>query len=222
MGKADVILSVVIVVVLLSGLFSGSAIYSLTENANSGGSPVASIQPYDLTLVVTDGNWFNGTVVSQPSFFVLQGNTLSSSATITLPADRQIVLTVINNDNGTAQLSQVSYNRVMGTGNETVYVTNLRGFNMNELNNPESILSNGQGVNIAALAADDISHTFTIISGNTLVNIPIEPSSVEVATFTLPAGSYIWQCQCACGAGVGSWNGAMSASGWMNGVVTAS
>lgn len=209
------------VLVILTGFAVGSAFYEMSGGQTTSNSTPASSSPYRLTLVITDGNYFNGSAHYQPSFYVMVGQNLASSASITLPADRQIIVTIVNHDSGIDQLSQPEYNQVMGTENGTMFVAGVSDLTMSELQNPNGVTTGLTGQVLRSLNPSDISHTFTIISGSTYVNIPISPSSVEVTSFVLSPGTYLWQCECACGSGTGGWQGAMMASGWMTGMVEA-
>lgn len=206
------------VVLLVSGVYIGA---SLTGQGNSGTTAPATppMEPFYLTLVITSGNWFNSTVSSQPSYYVLQGENLTSSAVISLPADREIVLTIVNLDNGTDVLSQPFYDQVVGTANDSVSVQPVAGLTMPKLLNPAQLADSGQISNSSLFNPNNISHTFTLIDGITYVNVPVVPNAVESAAFSLPAGSYIWQCECSCGGTSEGWGAAMQSEGWMTGTV---
>lgn len=221
MTRAGTAAAIGMVLVILTGLAVGSAFYELSGYTAQNNSTPASTTPFRLTLVITDGNYFNGSSQYQPAFYVMVGQTLASSASITLPADRQIIVTIVNHDSGIDQLSQPEFNKVMGTADGSVFVAGVSNLTMSDLQNPNGVTANLNGQVLSSFSSSDISHTFTIISGSTYVNIPISPSSVEVTSFVLSPGSYIWQCECACGSGTGGWGGAMMMSGWMTGIVEA-
>ncbi len=206
-------------IIVISGMFIGSGLFQISNPVQSNGVPSSQTRPYELTMIITDDNWFNGSAPFQSSFFVLQNNTLVSPANLYLPADTKIVVTIVNYDDGIDTLSQPLYANVMGTAGESVYVANLSGLTMSILSNPSSIASQLAGYNMTVFSPAEVSHSFTIIDGNTFVNIPVMPHSVETTSFALPPGNYIWQCECACGATPNGWGGAMVQSGWMNGVV---
>lgn len=222
MGKTTTLFAILVAVLAIGGLVTGSALYSASNSSPSSYKPLSQSQPYDLTIVITDGNWFNGSIMYQPSFFVLQNGTLSSAADIQLPPDTEIILTIVNYDNGTDALSQRMYSSVMGTANNSEYVANVSGIAANQLQSPEQIPAQVDGSVVTMVPPSEVSHTFTVISGNVFVNVPIMPHSLVSTSFTLPPGDYIWQCQCACGSGTEGWGGAMGASGWMSGEVTVS
>ena len=204
-----------------------SATGNNTTSPPSTASPAAAVQPYTLTLVITTQSYFNSSAPDQPAFFVLQNNTLESSANINLPANVPIHLTVRNYDDGPADTSQV-YSQVVGTTNDQVSVYNdtlLQSYALNASSTQASGIAITGGVVATYFDNLSISHTFTIFSNTThkvVVNIPILPLTVEQATFTLSqAGGYTWQCEAACGAGASGMTGAMSTPGWMTGFVTA-
>ncbi len=217
--RAEALLTALVAVALVTGLVAGFSLSASSGTAGRGGPQNPASQPFYLTLLITGGNWFNGTVSDQPSYFVLQNNSTLSSSTITMPSDRRIVLTILNCDNGTDQLSMPIFNQAMGAANDTVGVASARGLTMNELQEPASLAGMAGWRNMTTLSSTDISHTFTIISGAVVVNVPVMPNSIEVSGFALPPGQYIWQCECSCGNGPGGWGGAMAPSEWMSGVV---
>lgn len=219
MGKTSSFFAIVVVVFAIAGLVTGSALYGVSSSPPSSYKPSSQSQPYDLTLIITDGNWFNGSTMYQPSFFVVQNGTLVSAANIQLPADTNIILTVLNYDNGTDALSQAMYSYVMGTANNSIFVANVSGITANQLQNPELLPSQLDGSVVTLVQPSEVSHSFTVISGNVFVNVPIMPHSLVSTSFTLPPGDYIWQCQCACGSTPDGWGGSMGAAGWMSGVV---
>ena len=218
MGSAGRLIMTGIVIVIVGGLFMGSAVYALSVPASAEG-PASHTQPYDLTLVITDGNWYNSSISFQSSYFLLQNGSIASSSLIRIPADTEIVITIVNYDNGTDNLSQPMYSDAMGVANQSVFVAGVGNLTMQGLQDPSSIQNTLTGGYLSAFPSNKISHTFTVISGNTFVNIPVEPLSVEQTSFALPPGSYIWQCECACGSTPDGWGGAMGAGGWMSGVV---
>lgn len=221
MSRSSTVAAIGVTLVVLTGFMVGTAFYALSAPVGTGSAVASSTSPYRLTLVITDGNPFGGASHYQPSFFVLVDNGLVSSSSITLPADRQIIVTIVNHDGGLDQLSQPEYNQVMGTVSGSVYVAGVSSLTMNELQTTNGVEANTNGHVVTSINSTDISHTFTVISGGTYVNIPIPPNSVEVTSFVLSPGSYIWQCECACGTGSGGWGGAMMSTGWMTGVVQA-
>lgn len=222
--------AVVTAIIVLGGIGIGVAYHDSigTASASSTGSAssaAASVQPYSLTLVITTQNYFNSTAGQQPAYFVLQNNTLKSSADISLPANVPIQLTIRNYDDGPAPTAQ-QYSKVVGTVNDQVAIYNDTLIQASAV---DTTSTSAQGIDITGGIVTNyvdnlsISHTFTIFSNTThkvAVNIPVLPLTVEQATFTLANGGYTWQCEAACGAGNSGFTGAMSTPGWMTGDVT--
>ncbi len=186
-------------------------------NAESHEPNTGATDTYSITLVVTTNNIFNQTVGDQPAFYVLSNNSLKSSAVISLPSNEKISMTIINYDDGPADVAS-QYSTVVGTQGGLMYVYN--NTNVNSTQTSSGINVNG-GSAVTSIPDTNIAHTFTVISSgsNTVLNMPLPPSSVVHATFTLPSGSYSWQCEAACGSGSAGWSGAMSTPGWMQGTV---
>jgi len=176
--------------------------------------------PYALTLVVTTGNTYNSTAGAQPAYYVLTPKGLASSASISLPVNTLIKLTIICYDDGNATLLDPQYANVQGTVNGTItYVNNA---NVNSTATPQSngiVLKGGQTVTSVPTA--ELAHTFTIPSLH--INIPVPLSSTVVAYIKIAqAGTYGWFCESTCGSGpAGTW-GAMDTPGWMTGDIEAS
>lgn len=205
------------VVLFVVGFLGGAVIHPGTTTTNN------SSEPFHLTLVITDNNIFNSTVGSQPAFFVLENGVLMSSASIHVPHNKTIELTIMNYDDGADNMT--AYNNVLtGNGNNTMLV----------VKDDVSLAHQGPGEEInmtpqivSSVPLNDISHTFTIEDAkyNPIVNIPIEPSSTISTTITLPASGssgFHWQCFVPCGSGTSGWEGAMSTPGWMEGTVFSS
>jgi len=201
------------------GGFGGVAT-TITQTATSSGQNTSA--PYVLTLIITTDNRFNSTTGDQPAYYVLGPGGLESSANITLPAHRLIELVISNYDEGNASLSAPQYANVTGTelgselGSELVY-------NNTAINSTEGssgiVLRGSQTVSSLPLA--EISHTFTVPSLG--LNLPMASESTVVAYFTTgAAGTYVWLCETACGAGTNGFAGAMSTPGWMNGSIVVS
>lgn len=190
---------------------------SSTET-NSTATATGAAGPYELTLVITTNNIYNSSVGDQPAYYVLGPSGLESAANISLPAHRLIRLTIVNYDDGPADLTNAQYTAVTGTQNGTV--TEISDDNVNSTQGPSGIQING-GVTVSSLPADGIAHTFTIPSLG--INIPIAPSSTVVAYFTIDqTGTFNWFCGTACGSGDNGLEGAMATAGWMYGHVVAS
>lgn len=225
--------AVVTAIIVLGGIGIGVAYHdsigTSTASSTSPGSTNAqtsSVQPYQLTLVVTTQNYFNASAGQQPAFFVLQNNTLKSSANIVLPVNVPIQVTIRNYDDGPADTAQ-AYSQIVGTYNDQVAVYNetlVQSYAIDPTSTSASGIAITGGYVTNYVDNLSISHTFTIFSNTThkvVVNIPVLPLTVEQTTFELnQPGGYYWQCEAACGAGNSGFTGAMSTPGWMTGAVS--
>ncbi len=128
-------------------------------------------------------------------------------ATLNLPANAVITLTIKNYDDGGGDVP-AAYAKVTGTVG-----------NVETVNGKQESSFSASGV---------IAHTFTVAELG--LNIPLVAAtdqgstvvpSVTVVTFKTPAkaGTYTWQCMQPCGSGAGGWGGAMTTAGWMAGSV---
>jgi plastocyanin len=150
---------------------------------------------------------------------VLQNDQLASTANISLPAGVPIHLTIINYDNGAAATPAV-YANVSGTVGNVIFIANNTNVNSTQPAGAGSAINVSVSQPVSSVNDSSIAHTFTVQLGTaTVLNVPIEPSSVESATFTLAAGTYNWHCMASCGSGSAGWGGAMDTPGWMAGVV---
>lgn len=213
--------AIVIAIVVVGGVGIGVAYYHQPT------APVSqkTSSPYDLTLVITTNNYFNATVPPQPAFYVLDNGTLQSSATINLPADRLINLTIVNFDDGAASplgppnATSFSYYNVSGTIGGVMQVVNNTNVNSTQPATGNITLQGGETVSNVSI--DGVSHTFTVPSLN--INVPVPPSSIVHAQLYLNGtGSYYWQCMAPCGSGPDGWQAAMATAGWMTGTVVVS
>ena len=183
-----------------------------------GSTSVPAQTYYSLTLLISTSNWFNNTAQDQPAYYVLDNGKLVSTENITLPASKKIVVTIVNYDDGPATTAS-AYAPVTGTTNSQMTIVNET--NVNSTQGSNGIVLNGTAP-VSSVPDTNIAHTFTILSGaSTVLNLPVTPSSVIQASFTLNSGSYTWQCEAACGSGNSGWRGAMSTPGWMTGYVYA-
>jgi heme/copper-type cytochrome/quinol oxidase subunit 2 len=193
-----------------------ATVSTVTQTASSTSS-TNSTTPYILTMVITTNNLYNGSIGTQPAYFVQGPDGLKSSANITLPAHTLIEVVIMNFDEGNATLTGPQYANVTGTVNNTMTFYNNDVMNATE--SPTGIILQGAQT-VSSLTAQYVSHTFTVPMLN--LNIPIAAESTEVAYFTTGGpGSYLWLCQSLCGSGSGL-GGAMTTPGWMNGVLTVS
>ena len=222
MQKSEVLFAFGVVIIVIGALFGGFMLSNLAAGNSGTGSGKGGAGSYDLTIVITTNNWFNSTIGYEPAFYVLQNSQLVSSGNISLPANVPIHLTIINYDNGAAATDS-QFANVTGTQGNVVFIMNDTSINSTQPSNPSSGISVVAGQPVSFVNDSDISHTFTVQLGSTTVlNIPIEPSAVESATFTLASGTYAWHCMAACGSGSTGWAGAMDTPDWMGGSVNVS
>ena len=214
-----IVIAAVVAIIALgfgTGLFAGYFMANSNLTSSQGKITSANSGPFELILVVTTNNFYNSSTGYQPAFYVLQNGTLKSSANITIPANEQIDVTIINYDDGNGSVGAL-YANVTGTlnGKETIF----NNTNVNSSENGNGILLNGSE-QVSSVPVNNIAHTFTVQNGSSvLLNLPITPSSVVQTSFILHPGTYTWQCEVACGSGPTGWDGAMSAPGWMEGTL---
>jgi hypothetical protein len=214
----NVTLLVTVIMIVAAGIGVGFMITgSMGQNHASSSSSV-----YDLNLVITTNNYYNNSTGYQPAYFVLGQNGLESSANISIPAFTLIDLTIFNYDNGNGSIGSPQYANVTGTvgGTETYFNNTL----LNATDPANTININGS-ITAKSVPVALIAHTFTILSstGSVLVNVPVPVSSVVHASFYInQTGTFLWQCQVACGSGPIGWDGAMATPGWMMGSIKVS
>jgi hypothetical protein len=154
--------------------------------------------------------WYvvNGGNAAHPDWpFFSQDDKNPMPATITLPANATVTLTIKGYDDGGGTVP-AAYAKVTGTvGNtETVNGTQESSFKASG-QIAHTFTVTGLGLNIPVVAATD--------QGSTVV------PSVTVVTFKTPAkaGTYSWQCYQPCGTGSAGWGGPMATPGWMMGTL---
>ena len=208
------IYSILIAVVVFSGVGIGYVVQHPNMADNDGTPTAATGGVYQLTLVITTNNFFNSTQ-DQPAFYVLQNGSLTSSANIVLPANTLIEVTIVNYDDGNASAPSI-YQAVTGTVGNQITVVNNTGMNSTQTSNGINIQGAWTTNNIPAA---DLAHTFTVTGLN--LNVPIVVSSVIQFSFESgAANSYTWQCYADCGSGPSGWGQAMVTPGWMTGTVS--
>ena len=123
-------------------------------------------------------------------------------ANFTVPANVPVTIAITNYDNGT-NLVPAEFSKVLGTvgGTETV--------------------TTGAAVStVSSVPADQIAHTFTLITGPYSVNVPIpaaQDQTPTVVSFTMvfsTPGQFVWHCMAPCD------DAAMTTPGFMTGTVT--
>lgn len=124
-------------------------------------------------------------------------------ANFTVPANVPVTITITNYDNGT-NVVPAAFEHVLGTVGGTETVTN----------------ATATGVAISSVPADQIVHTFTLMSSPYDINVPI-PSALgttpTVVSFTIvftATGQFVWHCMAPCDVA------AMDTPGFMTGTVT--
>lgn len=124
-------------------------------------------------------------------------------ANFTVPANVPVTITITNYDNGTNAVS-AAFSQVLGTVGGTETVTN----------------ATASGAAVASIPADEVAHTFTLISAPYDLNIPIpaaQGTTPTVVTFTAvftATGQFTWHCMAPCD------DAAMTTPGFMMGTVT--
>ena len=205
--------SLLAVAVIVSGIGIGFVVSH--PNMTASNAPKNDTGDYHLTLVITTNNFFNNQQGYQPAFFVMSNGSLESSANIVLPANTLIEVTIICYDDGAAYTAP-QYANVTGTVNSQETIINNTMVNATQGNNGIGVVG---AWTTSSVDASNIAHTFTVTGIG--LNVPVLPSSVEQFSFiTTGAGTYVWQCEAACGTGPSGWGGAMSTPGWMTGTVT--
>lgn len=201
--------AIITVIIIVGGISVGVA-YDQMVN---GGSSSHNVGEYHLDIVeVMDAN-FGGNMGAQPRYYIVSGNTLESAANITLPLETRITVTITAYDMGNASVDN-QFLKVIGVVGDSVEIID------GEVAMGDNISQEWE-TNVSSFPAAKVLHTFTILQGTTtLVNIPVMPGYTEIASFYLNnSGSYVWQCEAACGTGSSGWSGAMSTPGWMQGAV---
>lgn len=124
-----------------------------------------------------------------------------SPAFFVLPANATVEMTVRSYDNGPAPAP--GYTTIRGTVGNTIAVN---------------------GKTVSKVAANDITHTFTVPALGLSVPIPaVTTGRYVTVTFefhTGAAGTYTWQCYAQCGNGTSGWGYPMTTQGMMTGTVT--
>ncbi len=124
-------------------------------------------------------------------------------ANFTVPANVPVTITITNYDNGTNTVP-ASFAQVLGTVGGTETVTN----------------ATASGAVVTTVPADQVAHTFTLISTPYQINVPVPaaqgttPTSVTFTVVFSSAGQFQWHCMAPCD------NAAMDTPGFMTGTVT--
>ncbi len=198
------------VVGVASILIAGCGQQQAAGNASAASKPKTSTTTSTPAPQTVSYNWevVNGGNSQHPDWpFFSEDGKNPMPATITLPANATVTLTIKNYDDGGGTVP-ATYAKVSGTvGNtETVNGTQESSFKASGAI-AHTFTVSGLGLNIPLPAATD--------QGSTVV------PSVTVVTFKTPAkaGTYSWQCYQPCGTGSGDWGGPMATPGWMMGTL---
>ncbi len=193
-------------------LIAGCGQQQAAGNASAANKPASSSTSSTSTPApqTVSYNWevVNGGNSQHPDWpFFSEDGKNPMPATVTLPANATVTLTIKNYDDGGGTVP-ATYAKVSGTvGNtETVNGTQESSFKASGVI-AHTFTVTGLGLNIALPAATD--------QGSTVV------PSVTVVTFKTPAkaGTYSWQCYQPCGTGSDGWGGPMVTPGWMMGTL---
>ncbi|WMT45546.1 MAG: hypothetical protein RE469_04945 [Cuniculiplasma divulgatum] len=213
--QEKVFYAIVSAIVIIGGVGIGVAYDHQVAVSSSQSSNQQSNGGYHLDLIeVMDAN-YNSSIGAQPRYYEVMNGTLQSTSNITLPTHIKITITITSYDMGNTSVP-AQYLTASGVLNDQVYV-------INGTTAMGSNTSKSWSTNITSFPASKVLHTFTILQGSsTVVNIPVIAGYTEVASFYLnSSGSYVWQCEAACGSGPTGWGGAMSTPGWMTGTIYA-
>lgn len=171
-------------------------------------------EPFHLDLIETMANNEPGVQGAQASYFQVTTNgQLIHPATITVPANRIIELTITAYDMGNLTVAP-QYLQVSGTQNNQ----------MTLVNGSMAAMGNAMhyATNVSSVPAGAVLHTFTVAKLN--INIPVIAGYTEIA-FINPitqTGTFHWQCMAPCGTGSSGWGATMSDNGWMSGSLVVS
>lgn len=201
------------VMVVAFAMITAAGLGSYVVTSDSQPKTATSVEGgsvYRLTLVQTmNGEWNSS--LAQPKFYVLGPDGLESSANIVLPVKTLIQLTIVSYDTPTPD-SDDSMGAVNGTVGGNVYLINGTVASMGDM--PQE-----WGKNVTSVPGVALAHTFTIQQLG--VNIPVVGGDTVFSyLYFTKSGVFTWLCLPPCGFGPDGMDGAMSASGWMNGQIT--
>ncbi|HEV2137723.1 MAG TPA: hypothetical protein VGR53_02675 [Nitrososphaerales archaeon] len=202
----------ILIIVAALGVGIGWGIGTTVSPSGPTKSGQQSNGAFRLTLIEPMNTGWNATT-AQPKIFVVGQGGLSSSANISLPVRTLIQLTIVSYDTPTGG-STDQQGKVNGTQGENVYLINGTTASMSSM--PEQ-----WGKNVTSVPGASLAHTFSIPQIG--VNIPVVGGDTEIAyLYFTKTGTFTWFCLTPCGFGPDGSGGAMSAPGWMTGVVTVS
>jgi len=184
-----------------------------TPQAHSVAQPTATPTqaPTATPAPATSANHLYFTILTEDQAGTPDGFPEYIPGNFTVPANTLVHVAIRDFDDGTATIP-TGDNKVVGTTNGTVKI-------IHALNGDISAATDTAVV--SQLPAGGVAHTFTFTGPNFKLNVPIPPLSTVEFSFKTPApGKYNWQCYATCGAGDSGWQGAMTADGYMKGVMT--
>ena len=171
----------------------------------------ASTAPVAAKVVAAKPALHEQIVIATPDMLGTEEMPAFLPSALTLPADTDVSITVINFDDATA-LPTGSEQFAVATG--VVGKVSVQPLDATKPNDdtPATLVNSMD-------PATGVSHTFTISKLG--INVPIAPKSKTTFTIhTGKAGTYEWQCMDPCGTGDTGWGGAMSQTGYMRGTMT--
>lgn len=196
---------------LVGAVFSASAA-TTTAKATTAVTQASALGPFRMTLIEAMDVSFSKSAGVQPKFYVVGANgRLQSSATITFPANRKIILTIVSYDGGNA-LTPKEFTKVTGTVGNKMAIIN--GKIASGAKTSEAWMKE-----VSSVSPSKILHTFTVAGLG--INIPVEAGTTSVVVIPpiTKTGTFAWHCMAACGCVASGWGCAMDTAGWMMGSV---
>jgi hypothetical protein len=197
---------------------AGVSVIAACGQAATSGSPTQSIGPVQQVAAVapaaashTSPNLHVALTIATPDMLGSQNGPAYLPSNLTLPANTDVTITIINFDGATA-LPAGSEKFLNATG-----IVGSLDIEPIDTTNPNGDAT-GPALSGTSIAPDTISHTFTLPALN--INVPITAQSRTTFTIhTGAAGTYTWRCMDPCGTGDTGWGGAMAQNGWMQGTL---
>ena len=176
--------------------------------ANTSQAPAATVQP----VTAAHGPNLEVTMtIATPDMLKTDTGPAFIPSRLTLPADTDVTVTIVNFDNATP---------LTGAATKFAAATGIIGSLVIEpidTANPNGPAS-GTGQGVMAIDPTTVSHTFTVPALG--LNVPVASQSRTTFSFhTGAAGTYEWRCMDPCGTGDTGWGGAMTMAGYMTGTL---
>jgi hypothetical protein len=190
-----------LIAVVVAALFViGAPGFTSLQQTSRTTATVAGAQKLNVTIVTNAGphhDW--------PAF---------EPATISIPANRPVTITVTYLDGSTPLTSSLrSYSKVTGVVGDDIEIVPIR------VGHPK--IATGAAREVDAVSASVVSHTFTIPALG--INVPLLGGSRTSFTIEIAKpGTYTWECFDPCGSGASGFGAPMGLTGYMLGTVTAS